>query len=134
MEFNNKEIQVLIVDDNQDICASLQRLLHSEQEIEVLGQVCKSEEALSQIEMLSPDVVLMDIKMPVINGIELTRQVKQKYHSCNVIILTMYDEYRTEALNAGAIGYLRKDIKRDELVGAIRFAYEGGSRLNLSLS
>ena len=120
-----KDIQVLVVDDHQCVCEELQRLLQSEKEIEVVGQVCKSEEALSQIEMLSPDVVLMDIKMPGIDGIELTRQVKQKYHSCNVIMLTMYDEYRTEAINAGAIGYLLKDVKRDELVGAIRFACEG---------
>ncbi|MFC1932448.1 response regulator transcription factor [Chloroflexota bacterium] len=127
-----KDIQVLLVDDHQVVCEGLQRLLESEKEINVVGQVCNSEKALSQIEMLSPDVVLMDVKMPGIDGIELTRRVKQKYHSCNVIILTWYDEYRTEAAKAGAIGYLLKGMNRDELVGAIRFACEGRSPLNLS--
>ena len=117
-----KDIHVLLVDDHQVVCDRLQRLLESEKEIEVVGQVCNSEEALYQIGILSPDVVLMDIKMPGIDGIELTRQVKQKFPSCNVIILTMYDEYLTETLKAGATGYLLKDSKREELVRAIRLA------------
>ena len=128
-----KDIQVLLVDDNQDVCDRLQILLQSEKEIDVVGSVCKSEDTLSQIERLSPDVVLMDVKMPGINGVELTRQVRQKYQSCKVIMLTMYEEYRTEALNAGATGYLLKGTKRDELVGAIRFACEVSSPHNLTI-
>ena len=130
----NKKIQVLVVDDNQDICETLQHLLQSENGIEVVGHVCKSEEALSQIEMLSPDVVLMDVKMPVIDGLELTRQVKLKYQSCNVIMFTMYNEFRAEAINAGAVGYLLKGAKREELIRAIRFACVGYSTPNVSFN
>ena len=76
----------------------------------------------------------MDIKMPGMNGIELTRQLKEKYPSCNVIMLTFYDEYLTQAIEAGAKGYLLKDIKREELIRAIRAVQQGRSPLNLSLS
>ena len=76
----------------------------------------------------------MDIKMPGMDGIELTRQLKRKYPSCNVIMLTLYDEYLTQAIEAGAVGYLLKDIKREELIKAIRAVHEGRSPLNLSLS
>ena len=76
----------------------------------------------------------MDIKMPGVDGIELTRQIKQIQPSCNVIMLTFYEEYLTQAIEAGATGYLLKDIKREELVRAIRAASQGRSSLNLSLT
>ncbi|MFC1984711.1 LuxR C-terminal-related transcriptional regulator, partial [Chloroflexota bacterium] len=74
------------------------------------------------------------IKMPGIDGVELTRQLKEKQPSCNIVMLTLYDEYLTEAIEAGAIGYLLKDVKREELVRAIRAVHQGRSSLNLSLS
>ena len=72
--------------------------------------------------------------MPGVDGIELTRQLKQKHPSCNIIMLTLYDEYLPQAIAVGATGYLLKDIKREELVRAIRAVQQGRSPLNLSLS
>ncbi|MFC1949633.1 response regulator, partial [Chloroflexota bacterium] len=84
--------------------------------------------------LLSPEVVLMDIKMPGIDGLVLTKQLKEKQPACNVIMLTMYDEYLPQAIEAGAVGYLLKDIKREELVRSIRAVRQGRSPLDLSLS
>jgi len=100
----------------------------------VVGEAADAKEALTQVELLSPELILMDIKMPGVDGIELTRQLKQKFPSCNVIMLTLYDEYLTQAIEAGATGFLLKDIKREELIRAIRAVHEGRSPLNLSLS
>ena len=120
-----KDIQVLVIDDHQVVREGLRRLLGDEEDIQLVGQGANSEEALVQIEMLSPDIVLMDIKMPGVDGISLTKQLKGKYPSCNIIMLTLYDEYLTQAMEAGARGYLLKDIKREELAQAIRRVYQG---------
>ncbi|MFC2072913.1 response regulator transcription factor [Chloroflexota bacterium] len=120
-----RAIQILVIDDHQVVREGLRRLLEQEGDMKVVGQASNSEEALSQVEILSPDIVLMDIKMPGMDGIELTRQVKQKKPSCNVIMLTLYDEYLTQAIGAGAVGYLLKDISRQELAQAIRQVHCG---------
>jgi DNA-binding NarL/FixJ family response regulator len=83
--------------------------------------------------MFSPNIVLMDIKMPGVDGIELTRQLKQKYPDCNVIMLTLYDEYLNQAMEAGASGYLLKDIKREELAEAIRCVHRGDVAISESI-
>ncbi len=120
-----QDIQILIVDDHQVVRDGLQHMLEQEEDLEIVGQSVGSIETLSQIEKLAPNIVLMDIKMPGVDGIELTRQVKQKYPFCNVIMLTLYDQYLTEAMQAGARGYLLKDIKCDELAQAIRQVHRG---------
>jgi len=120
-----KDIRVLVVDDHQVVREGLQHLLGQEEDIEIVGQGANSKEALYQIERLSPNIVLMDIKMPGMDGIKLTSLIMQKQPSCNVIMLTLYDEYLTEAMEAGAKGYLLKDIKRDELTKAIRQVHNG---------
>ena len=127
-------IRVLLVDDHQVVREGLRRMLELEADIEVVGEASDAKEALTQSELFSPEVILMDIKMPGVDGIELTRQLKEKQPSCNVIMLTLYDEYLTEAIEAGAVGYLLKDVKREELVRAIRAVHQGRSPLNLSLS
>ncbi len=121
----NKDIQILLVDDHQVVRDGLQHMLGQEGDMEVVGQSANGEEALSQLEKLSPNIVLMDIKMPGVNGIELTRQLLEKQSSCKVIMLTLYDEYLSEAMEAGAGGYLLKDIKRAELAQAIRQVHLG---------
>jgi DNA-binding NarL/FixJ family response regulator len=120
-----KDIQILLVDDHQVVRDGLQHMLGREEDMEIVGQSGSSEEALSQLEKVSPNVVLMDIKMPGEDGIEVTRRLLEKKPSCKVIMLTLYDEYLAEAMEAGAMGYLLKDIKRAELVQAIRQVHNG---------
>ncbi len=127
-------IRILLVDDHQVVREGLRRMLELETDFQVVGEAAEAKEALTQVELLSPEVILMDIKMPKVDGIELTRQLKKKYPSSKIIMLTLYDEYLTQAIEAGAVGYVLKDIKREELVKAIRAVHEGRSPLNLSLS
>ncbi len=127
-------IRVLLVDDHQVVREGLRRMLGLEDDIHVVGEAASMEEALKMAELHSPDVVLMDIKMPGVDGVEATRRLKEKQPACNIIMLTLYEEYITEAIKAGAAGYLLKDIKREELSQAIRVAYQGQSPLNASLA
>ena len=127
-------IRILLVDDHQVVREGLRHMLELEADMKVVGEANDAKEALTKVESLSPEVILMDIKMPGVSGIELTRQLKEKQPSCNIIMLTLYDEYLTEAIEAGAVGYLLKDVKREELVRAVRAVHEGRSPLNLSLS
>jgi len=120
-----KEIRILLVDDHQVVREGLRHMLGREEDIEVVGEAGDAQLALTQVELLSPDVILMDIKMPGVDGIELTRRVKEKQLSCNVIMLTLYDEYLAQAIEAGAAGYLLKDTKRAELVQAIKRVHRG---------
>jgi len=123
-------IRVLLVDDHQIIREGLRRMLELEDDIEVVGEAGTVEDALTQAELFSPDIVLMDIKMPERDGIEATRRMKEKQPACNIIMLTLYEEYIAEAIEAGAVGYLLKDVKRDELVRAIRAVQRGRAPLS----
>ena len=127
-------IRILLVDDHQVVREGLRHMLELEADMEVVGEASNAKETLAQVESLSPEIILMDIKMPGVDGIELTRQLKEKLPSSNVIMLTLYDEYLAQAIEAGAAGYLLKDIKREELIKAIRAVHQGRSPLNLSLS
>lgn len=127
-------IRILLVDDHEVVRDGLRRMLELEADMEVVGEAADAKEALTQAELLHPEVILMDIKLPGTDGIELTRQLKSRQPSCRIIMLTLYDEYLPEAIEAGAEGYLLKDIKRDELIKSIRLVHEGRSPLNLSLS
>lgn len=127
-------IRIVLVDDHQVVREGLRRMLEIEPDLAVVGEAADAKELLAKVEPLSPEVILMDIKLPEVDGIELTRRVKQIQPSCNVIMLTLYDEYLTQAIGAGATGYLLKDIKREELVKAIRTVHNGRSPLDLSLS
>jgi len=127
-------IRILLVDDHQVMREGLRRMLELESNLEVVGETANANEALMLPELLSPEIILMDIKMPGVDGIELTRQLKEKQPSCNVLMLTLYDEYLSQAIEAGAVGYLVKDIKREELIRAIKAVHEGRSPIGLSFS
>ena len=103
-----KAIRVFLVDDHQVILEGLRHLFELEEDIEIIGQSANAKEVLTQVEMLSPDIVLMDIKMPGVDGIELTRQIMQRSLSCKVIMLTMFEQYLGKAMEVGARGYLIK--------------------------
>ena len=117
-----KTIRILLVDDHLVVRRGLCRMLQQEMDMEVVGEAANVEEALIQVDLVSPDVVLMDIKMPGIDGIEGTRKLKEKCPCCNVLMLTFYEDFGTQAIEAGAAGLLPKTIKREELATAIRAA------------
>jgi DNA-binding NarL/FixJ family response regulator len=123
-----KSIRVLLVDDHQVVREGLRRMLDLDKDIEVVGEAASGEEALTRVEQLSPDVILMDVKMPGMGGIDAIRELKTRQSPASVIVLTVYeDKYLAQAAEAGAVGYLLKDVSRDELTKAIRAAYQGQS-------
>ncbi|HEY93763.1 MAG TPA: response regulator transcription factor [Dehalococcoidia bacterium] len=118
-------IRILLVDDHSVVRSGLGQMLGLEEDIKVVGEASNSEEALKIIDLVSPDIILMDIKMPGMDGVRLTKEIKEKLPSCNIIMFTLHGDYLTQAVEAGATGYLLKDIKREDLVRAIRKVYSG---------
>lgn len=127
-------IRVFIVDDQDIVRSGLRRLLETEADVEVVGEAPSGDQALQQIPGARPDVVLMDIKMPVMDGIEATRALKASGITASVVMLTVYaDAHVSEALNAGAQGYLLKDITGQELVRAVRAAAQGQAPIHVAV-
>lgn len=122
-------IKVLICDDQEIVCEGLQRFLESDEEISVLGTAHNGIEALEKVEKTKPDLVLMDLKMPEMNGIIATRKIRDKHPDISVLILTTFDddEWLFDAIRSGASGYLLKDRPRSELINAIKGTVSGGS-------
>ncbi len=129
-------ITLLIVDDQRLMRDGLRTLLELEEDFHVVGEAENGREALAQYEALTPDVVLMDIRMPVMNGVEAIRQIHARWPEARVIILTTFDddEYVFEGLRAGALGYLLKDVSGDELGAAIRTVAAGGALIDPSIT
>ena len=122
-------IRVLLADDQALVRAGFRMILKAEPGIEVVGEAGNGVEAVAYARELAPDVVLMDIRMPVLDGIEATRQVVLNETSPRVLVLTTFDldEYVYGALRAGASGFLLKDAPEEQLVSAIRVIATGGS-------
>lgn len=128
-------IRVLIIDDHQLVREGLKRVLELEEDIRVVGEAANGENGITQAERLSPDIILMDIKMPGMDGIAATRQLKEKMPDVNIIMLTLYNnEYVKQAVEAGASGYILKDANREQLVQAIHDVYKGYSPLAPSIT
>ncbi len=125
------KIRVLIVDDYAAVRQSLQSLLADDHDVDLVGEASDGHGALRQVEALRPDVVLLDIRMPGMDGLEATRRLRASHPEVRIIILTTYaeDEYLVEALRAGAQGYLLKSILYDDLVRAIKDVYHGSRSL-----
>ncbi len=119
-------LKVLLVDDHELARRGLRRALEFMPEIEIVAEASNGEEALSYARRLSPDVILMDVKMPGVNGLEAARLLKEDGFSGKVIIISMYDQYVSEAIEAGVSGYLSKTAKIPEVVSAIRKVHAGG--------
>lgn len=121
------QIRVLIADDHTIVRSGVRLLLEAEPDLEVVGEAIEGKEALALVESLRPDVVLMDITMPGIDGIEATRQIKSQWPETKVLILTMHrsDEYFFEMIKAGASGYLLKGAETSELTYALRIVAHG---------
>ena len=120
-------VRVLVVDDQQLVRDGIISLLRVMDAIEIIGSAKDGKEALEQVIALQPDVILMDIRMPVMDGVEATKQILQQLPSCCVLMLTTFedDEYVREALRAGARGYLLKDMPVADLAKAILAASKG---------
>lgn len=129
------KIRVIIADDHAIVREGTRQLLEREDDMEVVGEAGDGEEAVTLATKLRPDVAIIDIAMPKLNGIEATRQIKELLPSIIVLILTGYDydEYILSLLEIGAAGYLLKDVSGDELVGAIRAVFAGEPVLHPSV-
>lgn len=125
-------IKVLICDDQDIVRQGLQLILETSQDIEVVGIAQDGAEALELVSETKPDVVLMDLKMPGMNGIQATRLIRDRYPAVHVLALTTFDadEWVFDAIRSGAAGYLLKDMPRDRLVESIRDTVEGKTHVD----
>ncbi len=124
-------IRVLVVDDHPVVRTGVQGMLASDGDFEVVGEAGDGEEAVSQVEALLPDVVLMDLRMPGVDGVEATRRIRARHPGVQVLVLTTYDtdDDIVRAVEAGAVGYLLKDSPREELFRGVHAAARGESLL-----
>jgi len=130
------KIRVLVADDHTILRKGLCSLLEGKPDIEVVGEAEDGREAVEKVEALLPDVVLMDITMPRLNGLEATRQIKRLFPRVKIVALTMYtnEEYIQQFLQAGASGYVVKQAAPAELISAIQAVYRGDSFLSPMIS
>lgn len=129
-------IRVLIADDHRLFRQGLRHVCQAAGGIEVVGEAENGREAVRLAQELKPDVVLMDIRMPDLDGVEATRQITAHDPTVRIVILTMYreDQYVFEAIKAGARGYLLKDVDEQELVEAVRAVHRGEALINPALA
>lgn len=129
-------IRVLLVDDHEIVRAGIKVLLMAEEDMEIVGEAASGQEAVALARHLLPDVVVMDVQMPGLNGIEATRQITSDCPECAVLALTIHEDeqYFFQMLAAGAMGYVPKRAAPDDLVRAIREAYQGNVFLYPSMA
>ena len=130
------KIRLLLVDDHQIVRAGLRMLFSAEADMTIVGEAESGAEALVAVQALQPDVVIMDVAMPGMNGIEATRRIKEISPSTVILALTMHEDeqYFFEMLNAGAAGYIPKRAAPDDLISAIRVVNEGNVFLHATLA
>jgi DNA-binding NarL/FixJ family response regulator len=124
---HTEAVRVLIVDDQRLVREGIASLLSIQPGIEVVGTAAHGEEALAIMPDLFPHVVLMDVRMPVMDGITATERIRTAFPACRVVMLTTFDDaaYIRASLDAGAAGYILKDIPSDDLAQAVRMAHKG---------
>src|SRR5215218_8812460 len=124
--------RILIADDHALVREGLRTMLSGEDGIEIIDEAKDGQQALTLCRELGPDLVLMDVRMPVMDGLEATRKIKQEMPKTSVMMVTMHEnpDYLFEAVKAGAAGYVLKDASGERLLGAVRRTLEGESPLN----
>jgi DNA-binding NarL/FixJ family response regulator len=129
-------MKLVICDDQAIVRDGLEMLLKLEPDIEVVGIAEDGASAVEMVTSKKPDIVLMDLKMPIMNGVEATRQIQAKYPEVKVLVLTTYDddEWLFDAIQAGASGYILKDTSREEVVKAIRGTVAGKTYVDPSVA
>ncbi len=122
-------MKVIIADDQNILKEGLKMILGKEEDIEICGLASNGEEAYHLCKWNKPDIVLMDIKMPKVNGVEATKRIKESFPNIKIIVLTTFndDEYIYDALKFGASGYLLKDATPEKIAEAVRTVYNGGA-------
>ncbi len=127
MTNENKKIKVLLVDDHAVVRDGIRARLEQQPNYHVVGEAVNGREALQKVEELNPDIVLMDISMPVMNGMDAAKQLREKYPDVKVIILTMHEhkEYIQGVIRCGAQGYIVKDVSPTEMINAIQTVVDG---------
>ncbi len=125
-------IRVLICDDQQVVCEGLRAILGTAPQIEVVGIAGDGAQAVERVATTRPDVVLMDLKMPVLNGVQATREIRTRFPGVRVLVLTTYDadQWVLDAVRAGASGYLLKDCPGDTLIAAVEDTAAGKTHLD----
>ncbi len=133
---DEQAVKVLVVDDQQLMRDGISSLLSIQDGIEVIGTAVNGQEAIEQALALTPDVILMDVRMPVMNGITATEQIRRQLPTCQVLMLTTFDDEEdiVKALIAGANGYLLKDIPAQDLAQAVRLAHRGIYQIEPSIA
>lgn len=131
-----KEIRVMLVDDHALIREGLAKILALEKGFALVGEAADGEEAVRLAGVIQPDVILMDVNMPTLSGIEASRAIKERYPGIEIIALTIHDDeaYVSALIRAGASGYLLKDVSADELTKAIRRVCSGEAVLHPAIS
>jgi DNA-binding NarL/FixJ family response regulator len=124
-------IRLLLVDDESLIRRGLKALLKLEADLEIVGEGENGIDAIAKVESLQPDVVLMDIRMPIMDGVAATRQICQQFSNTKILVFTTFadEDYVAQALRYGAAGYLLKDTPSEELAQAIRMVHKGYTQL-----
>jgi DNA-binding NarL/FixJ family response regulator len=132
----SKPIRILIADDQALFREGLNTLLAVQPDLEVVGEVANGEEALRMTAALHPDIVLMDLRMPILDGVSTTRLLTTQYPDVRVIVLTTFDDDESvfDGLRAGAVGFLLKDVSSERLFEAIRAAARGEYFLQPSIT
>ena len=129
-------VRVLIVDDHPVVRDGLRGMLDAQPDLEVLGEAANGHQALAAVARQAPDVVLMDLRMPELDGVEATRRIREGHPGVSVLVLTTYDDDTAilRAVEAGATGYLLKDAPREDLFAAVRAAARGETTLAPSVA
>src|SRR5438093_1373433 len=130
------KIRVLLADDHTVVRQGLRALLAAEEDMDIVGEADNGREAIQLVKKLLPDVVVMDVAMPTLNGLEATRQIKQAAPATKVLVLSSYgdDQYVQQLIRAGAGGYLVKQTAANDLVTAIRETHKGNAYFTASIA
>lgn len=131
-----KKINILLVDDHSIVRDGIKSTLKDQKNFNIVGEAANGKEAIERVKELNPDVVIMDITMPEMNGIESANVISKKYPNSKVLILSMHDNetYILKSVEAGAYGYLLKDVDKEEFVKAITAVFNGEKYFNTNIS
>ncbi|MEP0518901.1 MAG: response regulator transcription factor [Hyphomicrobiales bacterium] len=128
MSFNSTQISIVIADDHEVVRDGIRARLQEVADLKIIAEAKNGSEAVDQVSRYDPDVVMLDISMPILNGLETARKIRENGQACKILMLSIYDatEYVQGAVKAGANGYLLKDASAKEMVSAIRSVAAGG--------